>query len=97
MLPGTERAIARIAETLPKLVDALSRRRTGNRPGGGPGFPPYSDHLEWEVRSEEDGTYSAVEHRAGSGKRGFTLSYTGFPDRTAAERFVLAQDDPDET
>lgn len=95
MLPGTERAIARIAEQLPRLVAALGRTG-GNRPGGGPGFPPCSEHLEWEVREDGDGTYSAVGRRAGSGRRGFTLSYSGFPDRAAAERFVLAQDDPDE-
>ena len=95
MLPGTERAITRIAEQLPYLVKALSNHRTANRPGEGPGFPPYSDHLEWEVKEEKDGTYSAVEYRADNEKRGFSLTYTGFPDRSSAEKFVLAQDDPD--
>lgn len=95
MLPETERAIAKIANQLPRLVEALGKSRTANRPGEGPGFPPYSDHLEWEVRDENDGTYSAVEYRAGNGKRGFSLTYSGFPDRSAAERFVLAQDNPD--
>lgn len=95
MLPGTERAIARIAEQLPYLVKALDSRRTANRPGEGPGFPPYSDHVEWEVREERNGTFSAVEYRASDGNRMFSLTYSGFPDRSAAEKFVLAQDDPD--
>lgn len=43
-------------------------------------------HLEFEVR-EHHGKYAAVEHLAD----GTEIWYTGFPNRTAAEKFVLAQ------
>ena len=89
MLQGTERAIARIAEQLPYLVKALDSRRTANRPGEGPGFPPYSDHVEWEVREERNGTFSAVEYRASDGHRMFSPTYSGFPNMATAEKFVL--------
>lgn len=47
------------------------------------------NHLEFEVRQENDGTFSVVDHTAGPLVP--NIIYTGFPNRTEAEKFVLAQ------
>ena len=46
-------------------------------------------HLEFEVRGGTGGTFTVIEHTAGPLVP--DLHYTGFPDRGAAEQFVLAQ------
>lgn len=46
-------------------------------------------HLEFEVREEGDGTFTVVDHTAGESVP--EIRYTGFPERSDAERFVLAQ------
>lgn len=45
------------------------------------------DHLEFSVKERSDGTFAVIEHLVG----GVTLTYTGFPSRREAERFVTAQ------
>lgn len=47
------------------------------------------NHLEFEVREENDGTFSVVDHTTGPLVP--NVIYTGFPSRKAAEKFVLAQ------
>jgi hypothetical protein len=48
-----------------------------------------SQHLEFEVKEDEDGTYRVIEHFTSGGR----LIYAGFPNRHEAEKFVLAQPD----
>ena len=47
------------------------------------------NHLEFEVKPENDGTFSVIDHTAGPLVP--DVYYTGFPSRKEAEKFVLAQ------
>lgn len=48
-----------------------------------------SKHLEFAVRERANGRYDVVEYLTS----GDTITYANFPDRSEAEKFVLAQPD----